>query len=288
MQRLRSMIAVAAPIAVLGSIACTISGSIDLFPKIDVAREDFSLSASADGINAMRIEWENGSITVRIDDTATEITAEGEKVVRAGDEDDSTQGLTEFAVTLDVDESDSDKLVLSLRLSPEHVAGNFTADVEVVLPGGVDLDIDTENGAVVVVGNTAETAIDLQNGEVDVSEQVGDTTIDIKNGSIVVDSLAGSVDVEVNNGDITVTARPIGDESLIARADLGDIDLLVPPDTSADLTLDTDFGSVDVTLSEFVVTDLNTGPFSVTATINGGGVEITANVDLGAISFGSL
>ena len=288
MKHLRSMIAVAAPVVLLGSIACTIEGSIELFPRIDIAREDFSLSAPADGIDALRIDWENGSVTVRIDDTATEITAAGEKTVRAGDEEDSEQGLTELSITLEVDESDPDKLVLRFRLAPDHVSANFVANVEVVLPSGLDLDIDADNGVVVVTGNTGETKIDLRNGEVEVTEQIGDTFVDVKNGSIEIDSLAGSVDVDVDNGDITVTARPVGGDRLIARVDLGDIDLLVPANTAADLDLDTDLGAVSVSLSEFVVTELNTGLFSITATINGGGVEISADVDFGTVSFGSL
>lgn len=231
------------------------------------AEAPFSISASSDDATSLHVKWDNGTITVRTDEHAQEITAIGKKVVRATGKSRAAAALEKLVTAIRPDDDDPSKLVLTMSLEPEHSGTIIGGDVEVVLPAAMALNVE------------------LGNGIVEIIEYDGDATVSLKRGSIMLDSRAGSVDVRCDTGEIEVTARPSKNDHLIAHVGIGAIDLHVPVGTAADLDLRSSFGAVDASLSDFNVTSRNVHLGSVKATINGGGAQIAADAGLGSVDF---
>ena len=250
------------------------------------AEEAFSLSASADGIASLNIDWKNGSVTVRVDENENQITAIGKKVVRAGNESRRMKALDNLRVVLRQVDDDPTKLVLSMGLERNQLGTLFHGDVDVVLPTMLALNIEIGNGTAIVDGNSATSTVDLRNGIVEITRQSGDTAVHVKRGTIKIDSLAGTVDVHCGTGEIDAIARLLQGDRLVAHVGIGTIDLRVPVETAADLDLRSGLGAVKASLSDFTVTSRKARLTSLTATINGGGAHIDADVGIGSVDFG--
>lgn len=300
-RRITSLIAVTFPIA--WTAACSFSGSFSF--DFGNAEEDFSLSAPFQDVGTLSVDWQNGTILVRFDDTADEITAVGIKSVLAGSDAEARAFLNDMEITLEVAESFPAQVFLRFTL-PEGLSATFSADVEVVVPSGIPLTIANVNGNITVRGNGDTTDVQVVNGSITISDQTGDSiadttngTIDITilagdvvatstNGNIDIDSMSGNVDAESTNGGIGITARPGDSGTISARTTNGAVGVFVPADTAASLVLRASLGLLDFNLQEFTITDLQQKFGELTATLNGGGGEIIAESTIGIVTFGDL
>ena len=141
----------------LSVILALFSGGCDLLTAIGMQfTEDFSLSLSSDGITSLTIDWKNGVVTFRVDETATQITAGGTKTVVAVHQSSAQVAIEQLEVTLVADEDNNARAILRCTRPGEN-ALSYRADVEVVVPAGLILNIASINGAVTVGGNTAAT-----------------------------------------------------------------------------------------------------------------------------------
>lgn len=252
------------------------------------ASEDYTATASAEGIQKIRIDWEGGTLDIRIDDAADEIRAEGRKTVRASTIERAEAGLEDFSIQWMSSATASSTVVLAFDRPASSFGLVFSATADITIPAGVELDINGENVSVLVVGNDHTTDVDVENGNVEVVEQSGETAVAIENGSATVESTGGDVDVNVEHGAIRIDAVPGDTARILADVAFGGIDIRVPADTAAELDLDTDLGSVETDLDGFTVTDLQVNSTSVTAILNGGGATIRARSNVGGIEFGPL
>lgn len=262
-----------------------ISGDISILGS--VAEKEFNVSTPAQDVGSLTVEWEHGTITVRVDDQVSEITASGTIEVRASTDTRATETLDELDVVLLV--AESIPLQVFVRFTdPGDVTALFSADVEVVLPPGISVNVNNDNGNVSVTGNADSTTVWVTNGSIAVSEQSGDATLETTNGRIDVDSLAGSVEATSRNGSIAVNARPQSQQSVVAKTVNGQVSIFVPADTSASMILETTLGFIDLMLEDFTVTDLRTTFNEVSANLNGGGGQISGETVNGIVTFGSL
>lgn len=270
------------------AVGCSVSASFSfLAGRVE---ENFSLSAPFEDAGSLTILWRNGEVSVRVDESATEITANGTKIVQAATDDNAQEMADQIEITMEA--AESFPLQVFLRFTaPDDLIALFSADVEVVLPAGIALSISNDNGNVTVQGNTESTDIDVNIGIVTVTDQSGDITVDTTVGRIDIDSTAATVEATGDTASISITAQPGVDGSVVARTANGSVSISVPADTPASLSLKTTVGAAVVSLGDFTVNDLSPiGGFvtEVTATLNGGGGQIVGETVIGNVSFGSL
>ena len=267
--------------------------------------EEFSLSTASDDVGSILVEWRNGEVSVLVDPEATEITVSGTKTVTAESDNLAEAAMEDFEIRLFVEAVTPSRLILQFD-APEFEAGMvFSADVELVLPGGVELAVEHLNGDVSVTGNIQTTGITLANGDVTVTDntgaceidlangtvivtgQQGNTIVEVNNGNVEVSSNSGNVDVRVGAGSIAVEASPAADGEVIARTDVGSVEIAVDADTAAFVDLRGTIGSVTIFPEDFTaITELTTTAMGITATLNGGGGQITGETDIGSVELG--
>ncbi len=253
------------------------------------AHEEFSTALSFAGIQSLRIEWPAGNITVRVDAGADELSAYGTKHASASSSAAATAALSDIAITLVADTADPSVGVLELS-HPTPITILYSADVEVVLPAGVALDVNGDAGNVTVTGNAGYTRVQAATGDVEITEHVGNTEVFAGTGRVEIDSSNGDVYVQGVNANINVYARPAPGGTVTALAEANAVRIRVPADFAATLNLTTPplVGNVEVDLTGFVVTDLSTQPYAVLATLNGGGGQIRGDCQTGAVRFEAL
>jgi hypothetical protein len=273
-------------LAMAGSGLVSLGCQINIPGTSNRATEDFDLSAPAEGITSLGVDWLNGEILVRVDPAVTDVEASGTKSARAFINESASDILDAIQIELAVDPADESKLLLTFD-GPASGA-LIGADVEVLLPASLDLSITSTNGRIRVDDNAAATTVRLTNGDVMIDGQVGDTLVDVDNGDVDVNSENGDVDVDVDNGTAEIDADPPDGGSISVRSDVGNLRIRVPAGFAASLDLRVDVGNVDADLDGFVVTDLQQEFNSLSATLNGGGGSIVADVDLGTIAFDKL
>jgi pseudouridine-5'-phosphate glycosidase len=261
----RRVITILLPALIVGG--CSVSGTLSFLDGR--SQKIIDLSTDATDVGSVAILWRNGDVTVRVDDEATEITATGSILVTAATQDRSDAAIADLDVTVTV--AESFPLQVFLRFdAPREVAAFFSANVEVVLPPGVTISVDNDSGDVTVTGSTVSA------------------TVTVDNGGIVIDSASGDVDARSTNGAVVVVARPDENATVAAESTNGAVSISVPASTAADLTLFATLGTFGLELEAFTITDFSTSSSSVSATLNGGGAQITGRTRVGELSFGSF
>lgn len=288
MKHRRNSIAAVLVSPLILAVGCSVSASFSfLAGRVE---ENFSVSAPFEDAGSLTILWRNGEVSVRVDESAMEITANGTKIVQAATDDDAQEMADEIEIIMEVAESFPVQVFLRFT-APDDLIALFSADVEVVLPAGIVLSIRNDNGNVTVQGNTESTDIEVNIGIVTVTDQSGDITVDTTVGRIDIDSTGATVEATGDTASISITAQPGADGSVVARTANGSVSISVPADTPANLSLKTIVGTIVVSLEDFTVNDLPPiGGFvtEVTATLNGGGGQIVGETVIGNVSFGSL
>lgn len=170
-------------------------------------------------------------------------------------------------------EEDDNVITIRERRSP-------VANLLVTVPVDTSLHLHTMSGTI---------SVDGVHGEVEVHSQSGAITLTNISGTVTADSQNGPIKVGMNAVDAT---KPLSFSTFN-----GIVDLTLPPDLKADLTVKTNHGPVysdfDVTLGgNRAVTEKNNssdGRFRITidntirGTINGGGVAMTIRTFNGGV-----
>jgi hypothetical protein len=264
------------------------SGCLIVIEPIESVEDDFELADDFDGINGLRVDWRNGSITLRVDAEADGMRAEGTKRVSAPDEATAEALIDDFQILLGASSATDDVLVLTFDAPPDTGRISYAANVEIVIPSGVALIIENNNGGVTVTGNEGTTRITVNNGGVTVEGQNGDTDIDVDNGSITLECNGGVIDARTDNGGITIDARPGQNDDIAAETENGSISIRIPQETGATVDFRARLGSIAPIFDGFEVTGLVVGLSRVTATLNGGGIDVRAETELGGVEFERL
>jgi hypothetical protein len=272
-------------------VAILQAGCVVVFPFGGLsgrADEDFSLSTPFADVGSLTVDWINGTVSVRIDESAEQITATGSKTVRAATDADAAANLDNLRIEITVAESFPTQVFLRFEAPTSTLLHTYEADVEIVLPGPIPLRVENVNGTATVTGNRSTTTVDLTNGEAVVSGQEGDSDVGVTNGTINIDSLSGSVTANCTNGEIDISARPTGDNAVNADVTTGAISIRIPADTAATVRLTQTVGtaSIDSTLSAAGSFIFTFGEIS--GTLNGGGAAITAGATVGTVQLESL
>ena len=269
----------------MGLIALT--GCAVIIPNLVRAEEDFSFNQPEEGVGTLVVDWRVGSITIRVDDSAEQITVTGTKIVRAASESIADDILADIDISWSTLESDPAQATLALDV-PTSLTYSYSVDVEVVLPASLPVTVSAVAGEVLVRGLADQAVINVEAGDITLEDHAGDAIITADLGDVDITSTGGDVDVELETGDVTVAAAPAAGGAVIVDVEIGTANVQVPADFGATLKLATDLGSIDADLSAFTVSDLVDESGELTATLNDGGGEIDISTQWGGIEFAEL
>jgi hypothetical protein len=162
-------------------------------------------------------------------------------------------------------------------------ARSHAADVTVLLPRGVRIQVTSGNGAVDVTDAGGDVTASSGNGRVTVTGAAGRVTARTGNGRVDVNTAAGPVNASTGNGEITVRMASLTDASdMHFETGNGTITVTLPASYEGELDANTGHGTIRSDFNLQVVGHLS--PEHVHAMIgNGGGGRLrleTGNGDL--------
>ena len=262
----------------------TFTISIDLWEGL--ASEEFSQTASSADLNKIAVTTKNGTITVKVDSSATDITIAGTKTAIGEDDTAAKDRLSEIKIKATRNAQDPTLLEITAELPLLTGLIRDTVNFVITLPAGSNLDLNTSNGAIDVSDNVGEVTATTNNGKITITDNTGSVDANTSNGKLeLTDIASGSVKGRTSNGSITVKATIKGFDSIDVKTSNGSVDISVPVDTSASLDLRTVLGSIVTSFGAIDATDIVSNMILLTATLNGGGGEITGQTSLGTITF---
>ena len=178
--------------------------------------------------------------------------------------------------------------------------GDSTRGLEVVQDGDVITVHDQNGNGAVYLTVPVDTSLKLHtlSGGIDVEGVHGEVEVHTLNGHLTLTDISGTVTADSQNGPIKVTMDGVDGSKPLAFSTLnGIVDVTLPADVKADLTVKSNHGAVysdfDVTLGgSRAVTQRNgtsDGRYriridnTIRGTINGGGVDLTIRTLNGAV-----
>lgn len=120
------------------------------------------------------------------------------------------------------------------------------ADVRVVVPESIDLNLETSNGTIEVEGVkvTAPASLESSNGRVTLNDVVGDVKIKTSNGRINIQNFTGQVEAQTDNGSIDFTGTLRGGSENELRTSNGSVDVMLVETSGVELDASTSNGKV--------------------------------------------
>ncbi|MDS0474278.1 DUF4097 family beta strand repeat-containing protein [Natrinema sp. 1APR25-10V2] len=218
-------------LGVLGSLAgCLATGRS--------ATETVTETYGTDGVDALSLIAENGSVTVE-GNQGEEIEVRGHK---AAPTEDALESLT-----LETGRSDGHLTVETNRdETPFLIGPDAKMDLEATVPAGVRLArAETTNGDVEVSDVTGELVADTTNGRIDVEGVDGALVADSTNGTVHAAGVNGDVRAETTNGSIDVTLAADGGD-LTADTTNGEVTVRAPSSLDASVSVSTTNGEVSI------------------------------------------
>jgi hypothetical protein len=191
-----------------------------------------------------------------------EVQVRAEREARGGSEDEARALLA----SLDMREQVAPDSVRIEAVSPSPEGGgrrSFSVSYEVRIPAGLSVTLRTENGR-----------IRLEN----ISGQIQAVT---SNGGIDGEGLSGSLSAEVVNGGIEVELASVTGDVTLSSVN-GGIEIELPADVRASLEATCVNGGINID-DRLGMTVTETTRRSVTGSLNGGGVKISANTVNGGV-----
>jgi len=171
--------------------------------------------------------------------------------------------------------------------------GESTRGLEVVQDGDVITVHDQFGNGAVYLTVPVDTSLKLKtlSGGIDVEGVHGEVEVHTSNGHLTLTNISGTVSADSQNGPIKVIMDSVNSSKPLAFSTLnGVVDVTLPADVKADLTVKTNHGAVysdfDVTLgANRTLNDRNRIRIdnTIRGTINGGGVDLTIHTLNGAV-----
>ncbi len=176
------------------------------------------------GHSRIRLDAENGKITVTGQPGATSVTVDAELIVGSNtSRQDAEAGLTQLRVRVT---DMSDEIVVQ-TLQPTALDGRrYVVNYRITVPIDLAVDATQVNGHVTVSDIESSLFVEVANGNVRFSDIFGAATVSVDDGSI--------------NGTVTL---PLSGEIMLSTFN-GDIDLRIPTSTSAKLSALVEFGAI--------------------------------------------
>jgi hypothetical protein len=201
---------------------------------------------------------------------------------------------------------DGDKISLELKPADRSFWGRrYSAEVEVRVPRGTRLDLNTGDGNIDVRSLAASAHLATGDGNISVKDMEGNLTTSTGDGNITTSDFSGDITASTGDGNIEASGRfgqvdvhtGDGQVELVAqqgsemsgswsvRTGDGRVTLHLPSDMAADVDLHTGDGEIDLGLPVTVVGRAND---RVQGSINGGGELVQVRTGDGSITIKPL
>jgi len=228
-----------------------------------------------------------GTITIRSDPTATEITAEAVMIGRG-----HTQELADIAVTeivVDLERSSTDRQTIEAFVDhpkPGH-RKNYTVNWVITAPADIQVDVINDVGDVTVLGFHKAVSVKNDVGEVECRQNTAGTTIQVDVGDVIVEG-AAPIEVRTDVGDVSATVMGQSSGAIAIRTDVGGVELWLPRDFAASVQAVTDVGSIKTKMAQGTMSKVQSANRRFNAEINGGGQRIELATDVGNIAIATV
>ena len=186
----------------------------------------------------LRIVITNGSIDVRLDDTAQEVRIDARLVCSGNSEEQALARLGEASVTT-IRENDATLVIRPVF--PEPSMSNDAVHLTVYLPSVAGAVLGTTNGSILSTGLRGPLEARSTNGAIKVEGHDGPATLRATNGRITALDITGNVTIETTNG--RIGAELIGG-SVAASASNGAILIDLTDESAGPVTASTTNGAI--------------------------------------------
>ena len=236
----------------------------------------FSESISGTSVTRDSTDAAGSEPRVRLANAAGQVRVEGVKGSRSVDYEATRYAMgadpaaKQRASEVPVDISREDSKIVIETDGGENTGADYTLRV----PTGSSVEVESEAGDVEVSGISGNVTVGAEAGDVTVRDVGGDVKVEAPRGDVSVGDVntdTGSANLEAGVGDVSLedlilgtleTSVEAGDVTLSGRfsgggrvsVETGDIIVMLPPEDTRDLTLETRVGSV---LREPAVGDSN-------------------------------
>ncbi len=146
------------------------------------------------------------------------------------------------------------------------------------------LDAKTSGGNIKLEKFKGSAKVGTSGGNVEVRNVEGSVDAGTSGGDVYVDSKSGAISASTSGGSVKVIYNG-PNEGIECTTSGGDIDVYVPADFKADVTLKTSGGSVSC---ELPASNVKTGHSSFTGLVNGGGPKLVCKTSGGSVSVNKL
>lgn len=226
-------------------------------PWSDRAEGQETLTLSAPASGRLRVENSNGK-TVLLGEDRENVEVRMVKSARAESEEAAKRLVG--AIGVDVDDGGG-QLALEVVV-PKRWNRHGSANLEIRLPRGLQVNVFSSNGAIVVSGLRAPVVGRSSNGSICVSDVDGDVDVQTSNGKvscgctcgrlvarssnrkIEISEHSGSVDAMTSNGLIHASVESLGSDGLLLATSNGRIVVELPEKVDADVDLRVDNGVI--------------------------------------------
>jgi DUF4097 and DUF4098 domain-containing protein YvlB len=227
----------------------------------------FSESISGTSVTRDSTDAAGSEPRVRLANAAGQVRVEGVKGSRSVDYEATRYAMgadpaaaKQRASEVPVDISREDSKIVIETDGGENTGADYTLRV----PTGSSVEVESEAGDVEVSGISGNVTVGAEAGDVTVRDVGGDVKVEAPRGDVSVGDVntdTGSANLEAGVGDVSLedlilgtieTSVEAGDVTLSGRfsgggrvsVETGDIIVLLPPEDTRDLTLETRVGSV--------------------------------------------
>ncbi|MFC1716838.1 DUF4097 domain-containing protein [Candidatus Poribacteria bacterium] len=198
---------------------------------------------SASNIQRVEINTKNGAIETRAwNDDSIHITFE--KWATGDDVEEAEDNLDDIEILVDRNSSSG---VLDIDVRRSILPGvNHGCNVFVNLPTSIALDLETTNGAIVVLNSENDLECSTSNGVITIQDTKGDAELRTSNGIITVDNHHGNLNARTSNGVISADVVLPRQGDCILKTSNGPITLSVPDSSSAMVEASTSNGKIEI------------------------------------------
>lgn len=242
------------------------------------------IQVSAGNLSELSCRTTNGTITLTTDPAATGITGTATVTLRASTKAEAEGFLKELTISTTVVEGRAKVLAKHpLSWSKTNFAnrpGSIKIDFQLTGPPGIAYDLNTVNGDITVVGDTANLSCNTTNGDIDAGSGVGgEARFENKSGAI--NGIIGNAErVSVTSGSGKIKLTSTATEPFTGRYTVvctnGDMDIALPQITSGSAHLRTANGDITATLPSSSTITLNAVTSNGKVELNGTLTKVVA------------
>ncbi len=221
------------PLLLLSSCAFVLNGRVR-------AELDDSFTFTSGGVNLIKVETYNGKVELSTS-SSSEVECKARFYATGHTLEEAEENVNQMKVVSSID---GDVMTISVPRHSRLGTNNVGAALNLTLPEGVAIDINTANGSVETLSAFPSPKVRTSNGSITVTASSGQVNLRTSNGSIhLVSQSTEDIEAKTSNGPIYYS----GDSNdFELRTSNGSIRIELPADWKGQGYLDTSNGNIEI------------------------------------------